>query len=122
VSLARAARALVCASIAAATPGCWAFDSYEDAVCPDEGTDLTYENFGEAFVSRHCQYCHGSFIEDRQGAPPAYVFDTLEDVRDWAPRIYDRSAGDNTSMPPGPDDPSAEDRALFEEWLACGAP
>jgi hypothetical protein len=37
-------------------------------------------------------------------------------------RIFARAAGDNTSMPPGPDDPPEAERAMLAEWLACGAP
>ena len=37
-------------------------------------------------------------------------------------RIFLRSAADNTTMPPGPDDPPIEERAKLAEWIACGAP
>ena len=46
----------------------------------------------------------------------------LDSVRHFADRIFDRSAGDSISMPPGPEDPSQEERDKLAEWLACGAP
>lgn len=110
---------LLCA--AALATGC-STAALEDASCPPEGTSLTYEDFGQAFIGTWCQPCHASQVIDRQGAPPAYVFDTHEQVQRWADRIYARSAGVNDSMPPGPDDPSDAERDDLEEWLACGAP
>ncbi len=106
--------ALVCAL------GCES--SWESAACPPEGTDLTYESFGRGFIGAHCQSCHASNSEERRGAPKGISFDTHDEVIEWIDRIYDRSAGDSTSMPPGPDDPPAEDRDKLEVWLACGAP
>ncbi len=104
-----------------ASSGC-ARDEWDVASCPPDGTELSYENFGETFLNRHCQSCHASDAKERDGAPGAYVFDTRDDVVDFIDRIYERSAGDNTSMPPGPDDPSEEEREALAEWLACGAP
>ncbi len=115
------AKALFTALLVAQT-GCWVYESFDDAVCPDEGTEHSYESFGRGFMVQHCQSCHASRALDRQGAPPAYVFDTVEDVRRFADRIYERSAAGNASMPPGPDDPSEEERDALAEWLACGAP
>jgi hypothetical protein len=37
-------------------------------------------------------------------------------------RIFARSAADNDSMPPGPDDPPEAEREKLADWLACGAP
>lgn len=108
--------ALLLTAIGCATP------DLEDAECPPGGTALTYENFGHTFMDAWCKGCHGAAVLDRQGAPPAYVFDTHEQVQRWADRIYARSAGTNDSMPPGPEDPSDQARDELEEWLACGAP
>jgi uncharacterized membrane protein len=96
--------------------------SWESAACPPEGTELTYESFGRGFIGAHCQSCHASNVEDRKGAPKGISFDSHDDVVEWIDRIYDRSTGDNTSMPPGPEDPAEEDRFKLEVWLACGAP
>lgn len=95
--------------------------TYEEATCPT-GTELTYENFGQSFMLRHCNTCHTPGLEDRHGAPEGYDFDDLAQIRKHASHIYVRSAGDNASMPPGPDDPPIEERDQLAEWLACGAP
>ncbi|MBX3213749.1 MAG: c-type cytochrome [Labilithrix sp.] len=94
----------------------------EDRPCPPEGTTLTYESFGEGFMDAHCQSCHGAPTKDRKGAPSGYDFATVEDVRRWRSRIFSRAAADNTTMPPGPDDPPEGEREKLAEWLACGAP
>jgi uncharacterized membrane protein len=109
---------LVLGALSTACPA----EPWDEAECPPEGTALTYESFGRPFMERHCQYCHASFIENRQGAPGDYVFDTHADVIEWIDHIYERSAGDNVSMPPGPEDPPEEEREQLKEWLACGAP
>jgi uncharacterized membrane protein len=102
--------------------GCHAEDQFEDAFCPDEGTELTYENFGRDLVGSECQTCHATGAADRRGAPSHVTFDDLEQVREWAPRIYERSAGANVSMPPGPVDLELDVREDLAEWLAGGAP
>jgi uncharacterized membrane protein len=107
---------------AALALGCVVPTTLDDVACPDEGTELSYESFGKHFLDAWCQGCHGGGVERRQGAPSAYTFDTVDEVRRWRERIFVRSAADNTSMPPGPNNPSAEERALLAEWLACGAP
>lgn len=96
--------------------------SIDEHPCPPQGTTLTYENFGKAFVDSRCQSCHASRAFDRAGAPAEYFFDTREDVLRHRDRIFVRSAASNDSMPPGPDDPSEADRNKLADWLACGAP
>jgi uncharacterized membrane protein len=90
--------------------------------CPPQGTALTYDSFGRAFMSAHCNNCHNASEGKRSGAPESYRFDTLDDVRAHADRIFVRAATSNTTMPPGPEDPSADTREQLAEWLACGAP
>lgn len=89
---------------------------------PCNDTALTYASFGEAFMSTHCQTCHGALGSDRRGAPLAYDFGTVELVRAYKDRIFVRAASVNTTMPPGPDDPSEAEREQLAEWLACDAP
>jgi uncharacterized membrane protein len=98
------------------------YTEMEEWACPPEGTALTYENFGAAFMNAHCQSCHGSTAVDRAGAPGEFIFDTRTQIERHRARIFARSAGDNDSMPPGPDDPPLEDRMKLADWLACGAP
>lgn len=101
--------------------GC-AYTEMSDHPCPPGGTALTYANFGAQFMNGYCQYCHGSAAQDRAGAPGEFIFDTLEQVQRHRDRIFVRTAADNDSMPPGPDDPSEEERYRLADWLACGAP
>ena len=96
-------------------------EELDEEPCPPD-SELTYDNFGASFLDGNCQPCHASASEDRNGAPVSFTFDTADDVRSHRERIFARAAGRNTSMPPGPDDPPAEERALLAEWLACGAP
>ncbi|MBK9260857.1 MAG: hypothetical protein IPM54_13685 [Polyangiaceae bacterium] len=109
----------MCAGITA----CSAFyTEIEDYPCPPGGTTLTYDNFGAGFMNAHCQWCHGSEANDRQGAPGEFIFDTQAQVIRHKARIFVRSAAENDSMPPGPEDPSLDERTKLAEWLACGAP
>lgn len=94
----------------------------DDVPCPPGGTKLTYENFGRDFMGAQCQSCHGQASKDRKGAPSGFDFGTLDSVRAHKDRIFARAAADNTTMPPGPDDPPREERDKLAEWLACGAP
>jgi uncharacterized membrane protein len=113
-----ASLALVLAALAACLPST---ETIDDATCPED-SELTYDNFGAEYLATYCQRCHASAAADRNGAPSSITFDTVEEVRDHMDRIYARAAGDNTSMPPGTDDPPAAEREMLGEWLACGAP
>ncbi len=89
----------------------------------DEQPVITYDTFGRGFLSTYCDGCHGSAVDDRQGAPDDVVFDTREDAADWADRILARVAPDDGSgptMPPvGGITPQDVDRVVV--WLTCGA-
>jgi uncharacterized membrane protein len=98
------------------------YTEIEDYSCPTGGTTLTYINFGAGFMSAYCQSCHGSNATNRYGAPGEFIFDTPEQVIRHKARIFVRSAAENDSMPPGPNDPPLEERKKLAEWLACGAP
>lgn len=113
--------ALLFASVALSACGAF-YTSIDEASCPPSGTKLSYENFGAPFLATYCQSCHGSNAVDRAGAPGDYIFDTHEQAKRHRARIFARSAADNDSMPPGPDDPPRADRDKLAEWLACGAP
>lgn len=90
--------------------------------CPPDGTTLTYDNFGAQFMTDHCNSCHSAEYAARHGAPDSYRFDTLDEVRMRAARIFVDAAGPNTSMPPGPYDPPPDERDRLAQWLVCGAP
>lgn len=98
------------------------FTEIDDYDCPTGGTTLSYANFGKPFLDRYCQSCHGSNASDRAGAPGEFIFDTQAQTQKHAARIFARSADTNDSMPPGPEDPSLDERKKLAEWLACGAP
>jgi uncharacterized membrane protein len=116
------ARLIGCAVALAAAASCGYGPTIDDYPCPPEGTELTYDDFGQAFLDGNCQRCHGAPEAERHGAPEGYDFGTHAEAVRWRERIFARAAASNTSMPPGPDDPPAEERELLAEWLACGAP
>lgn len=99
--------------------GCLEVEHLDAASCEPGSDDLDYDTFGQPFLAAYCHGCHASSSLDRDGAPSHVTFDTRADVATWADRIYARSAAGNTSMPPGPDDPSADERHLLGQWLAC---
>ena len=113
--------ALMGAALAVASCGA-GYTKIEDYPCPPSGTTLTYDNFGRGFLIVNCQRCHGQTTSERNGAPSEVDFGSLDAVHALKERIFDRAAADNTSMPPGPDDPPADQRHQLAEWLACGAP
>lgn len=94
--------------------------------CPPDST-LTYENFGEPFMSKYCTRCHASTLTGsaRQGAPDGRDYDSLAGVQADVEEIDEEAAGGpkgiNTGMPKGAPSPSEEERRKLGEWLACGA-
>jgi uncharacterized membrane protein len=123
--LVAAAAAVAAATLAA---GCGEDGTGDDppAGPPGDACETSYldhASFGEPFLLDWCTGCHSSALPPnmRQQAPADVNFDTLEDARRWAPRIGARATGAMPTMPPA-GGPSAEERALLAEWLACGAP
>lgn len=106
-----------CLAAALGAAACDVGTSLDEVSCPPEGTSLTYENFGERFFLVHCVSCHGG-----ANSYSGRSFTTVDAIRAQRERIFVNSALDNTAMPPGPDDPSEEEREDLAEWLACGAP
>ncbi len=98
------------------------WDTFEERPCPDDSF-VTFENFGWPHMLTFCNGCHSSMLpaDMRQGAPIEINFESIEDVREHAARIWARSGDQHTTMPPV--GPAADDeRYLLGEWLACGAP
>jgi hypothetical protein len=98
------------------------YPSLDERPCPDDSF-LTWENFGAMYLYNYCTGCHASGLpaDQRQGAPIEVNFDELADVRAWAPKVWARAGDQNATMPPV-GAAGGEERALFGEWLACGAP
>lgn len=104
---------------------------------PDPGT-LTWENFGEAFMTTYCTKCHDAALprSQRNGAPIYHDYETLLGVL-RTPDHIDEQAGfgpdaENAFMPPErcPAEaggalsvdcrkPTAEERRQLAEWIAC---
>ncbi len=114
---------LVCLlSLALGLGACVDLTELGDYDCPDGGSALDYQSFGKPFFDRWCNDCHSKGSSDRQGAPDDVNFDSRDQIAGQRERIFVRSAADNDSMPPGPDDPPRSEREKLAEWLACGAP
>lgn len=109
------------ALVTSVTSGCTILE-LDQTPCPKGGTKLTYQSFGQGFFADYCNTCHTAPDGERSGAPLAYVFGTVEEIRANKVRIFRGSAGTNDSMPPGPDDPPLVQRERLAEWLSCGAP
>ena len=92
--------------------------------CP-KGTNLTYKNFGSAFMFNYCRACHSASLDPvyRAGATPNVNFDSAEDIAIWRAAILNRvsPAPTGARMPPAANVPATE-IALVLEWLNCGAP
>jgi uncharacterized membrane protein len=86
----------------------------------DRDPPLTYDNFGEGFLNKHCVGCHSSLLPAgmREDAPVGVDLDTYQGVLTWADRIEARATGETPDMPPG-GGPDTEEIALLTEWLHC---
>lgn len=86
----------------------------------DRDPPLTYDNFGQGFMGKHCAGCHSSLYEgpNRKGAPPGVDLDSYAGVVTWAYRVEARATGEAPTMPPG-GGPSPTELARLDEWLQC---
>lgn len=105
------------AILAAAAVTACVGEPIDDHACPPGGTTDSYENFGAEFFGDWCVRCHGG-----ANGYSSRSFTTVDSIRAQKDRIFINAAGDNTTMPPGPDGPDASERARLADWLACGAP
>jgi uncharacterized membrane protein len=82
---------------------------------------LTYQTFGEPFIASWCRGCHSAELlpEMRQQAPLEVNFNSKSEVQRFAKRISFLVATAATMPPAG--GPTAAERALLQEWIACGA-
>jgi uncharacterized membrane protein len=96
-----------------------------DSVC--NGSNLTYDNFGQAFMQKYCTECHSSSKkgdEARQCAPDDHNFDDLDAIIEQREHIDEHAAagpnGVNDVMPPkGEAKPTEQERRDLGTWLAC---
>ena len=95
-------------------------ESEPQAECGDEVPLVSWETFGEGFLTTYCQGCHAADSLDRQKAPETIVFDTEEDALANKAGILAAAASDAPTMPPngGPGD---ADRDKLDIWLTCFA-
>lgn len=121
------ARLAIAAAVLAGCAQPQLFGPPTEASCPPAST-LTWDSFGKPFMDAYCVRCHASTLApaQRHGAPTFHDFDTIYGTRAVREHIdLTTAAGPaavNTSMPPGGDAPTLEERQLLGEWLACGAP
>jgi hypothetical protein len=87
--------------------------------CADAPT-ITWETFGEGFVTTHCQGCHASLSPDRRDAPDNVVFDEEADVLRMKTAILESAGTDEPTMPPT-GGTSEEERLKLRIWLRCFA-
>jgi uncharacterized membrane protein len=113
-------RALWMAAVLVA-PACAHWTELDEVSCPPGGTTLRYRD-AAGFMAAYCNRCHSAPEGERSGAPLGVVVDNYASVYNLRERIFLRAAADNTTRPPGPDDPPAAERAQLAEWIACGAP
>lgn len=95
------------------------------AACGDPEVDpcveapvVTWETFGQGFVTERCQSCHATTAPERPGVPHGVHFDTEAQVRANAARVLQVATGDSPSMPPQ-GGVEAEDRERLRIWLTC---
>ena len=79
---------------------------------------VTWNNWGQDFFATYCDSCHAADTPDRQGAPEAFTFDTLDEVRTWESAIRESVLVDET-MPLGGGLPE-DDIVLLQDFLDCG--
>jgi uncharacterized membrane protein len=79
---------------------------------------VTFSNFGEGFVTFHCQGCHSSTAQDRNGAPESITFDNADEVWSLSDLVLDVAASPEPLMPPR-GGVTEEDRELLRVWLTC---
>ena len=88
--------------------------------CGADTPTITWETFGEGFLSTYCQGCHASGTPNRQGAPENILFDTEDDALAFGGLILNTAASDEPRMPPN-GGPLQEDRDRLYIWLTCFA-
>jgi uncharacterized membrane protein len=87
--------------------------------CGEDVPLVTWETFGEGFVTTYCQGCHASTAVDRRGAPDHIMFDTEEQTAELAEDILEATLTTATMPPAG--GPTPDEIERLEIWLTCFA-
>ncbi len=99
-------------------------DAVPDAT-PIDCQELTYDNFGQAFIEDYCLECHQSSLTglDRKDAPDSINFDDYDLVFTLSVTIK-AIAGTRPIMPPSfaMALPSLDERMKLVQWVDCGLP
>ena len=82
---------------------------------------VTYNNFGESFMTHSCQGCHASSAPNRFEAPEDVAFDDLESVWEQSEVILAVATGPAPTMPPQGGVTELQ-RTKLIWWLRCGEP
>lgn len=98
--------------------GCAGSDEDDSGYCTDAPA-VTYETFGDGFMTQNCRTCHTSGQTVRQGAPDDVNFDDAASVWALKDRVLARAAIDTPTMPPL-GGTTEDDRYLLRAWLECG--
>lgn len=104
--------------------GCAGGEDSDDTEVVDPCADaapVTWDTFGQGFLSLHCQTCHALDAPNRQGAPASISFETEADAARLAGAILAVTTSDPPQMPPGGGVDAAE-LARLETWLRCFPP
>jgi len=99
--------------------GCAEAETDDSGACSDVPA-VSYETFGDGFLTENCRTCHTSGQTVRQGAPDDVNFDDAASVWAIKDRVLARAAVDPPTMPPL-GGTTADDRYLLRIWLECGA-
>jgi uncharacterized membrane protein len=94
-----------------------AVPSVRPAECAD-APSVTWDGWGEGFVTTWCQACHSATTEERNDSPLGVDFDTEADLRFWADSVR-RTVLEDGTMPVG-GGVSEETAVLLETLLDCG--
>ena len=94
-----------------------ATETADTGLCQDLPT-VTWDNFGDGFMTQACQSCHASGSPSREGAPLSVTFDTQQQTLAQRDRILARATGDAPDMPPQ-GGVHEDDRLKLEWWLLC---
>ena len=84
---------------------------------PEPCESLEWNTGIHSFFVSYCGACHAANTPDRHGAPVSVTFDTEEEARSWAARVWQTVLVQESMPPAGGVFP--EDKERIQEWLQC---